>query len=143
MPNLSSERPTALAQTSTGPVPRVVASPAACALIDALRQRHGDFLIVQSHGCCDGSTPMGLLPAELTLGAHDVQLGTVQGVPFWVSRSQWQYLEGGQVVLDARPGSLGTFSLEDALLQHFTSTQRLWTEAEWAWLQAHPLPDVA
>ena len=44
-----------------------------------------------------------------------------------------------QVLLHAKSGALGTFSLEDAEDMHFVATQRLWTDAEWAWLQAHPL----
>lgn len=124
-------------------VARVVALPAALALIDTLCRRHGPIMIYQSHGCCDGSTPMGLLPHELKLGAGDVQLGQVGGVPFYVSQAQLEYLQGGQVILDARPGSLGTFSLEDSEGRHFTSTQRLWTDDEWRWLQAHPLKPAA
>jgi uncharacterized protein (DUF779 family) len=120
-------------------VERVVATPAALALLATLRRQHGQVMLYQSHGCCDGSTPMGLLPNELRLGVGDVQLGLVADVPFFVSRSQLEYLQGGQVILDAKRGSLGTFSLEDSEGQHFSATQRLWTDEEWAWLQAHPL----
>ena len=121
-------------------VARVVATPAAKALIARLRERHGELMLVQSHGCCDGSTPMALKPGELALGRQDVELGRVDGVPYFVSRSQLSYLEGGQLILDARPGALGTFSLEDSEDMHFAAVQRLWTAEEWAWLQAHPLP---
>ena len=121
------------------PVERVVASPEALALLERLKARHGEVMFYQSHGCCDGSTPMCLRVGEMALGQADVHLGTVGGVPFWVGRTQFEYLEGGQVLLHAKSGALGTFSLEDAEDMHFVATQRLWTDAEWAWLQAHPL----
>lgn len=128
----------------SAPVERVTATPAALALIETLRQRHGpDLMFYQSHGCCDGSTPMCLKTGELSLGVGDVCMGQVGGVPFHAARAQFEYLQGGQVVLDARPGGLGTFSLEDGENMHFAATQRLWTDAEWAWLQAHPLQPAA
>lgn len=126
--------------TLSTPVERVVASPEALALLARLRDRHGEVMFYQSHGCCDGSTPMCLRVGEMTLGQDDVRLGNVGGVPFWVGSRQLAYLEGGQVLLHAKPGALGTFSLEDAENMHFVASQRLWTDAEWAWLQAHPLP---
>ncbi|HNI76526.1 MAG TPA: DUF779 domain-containing protein, partial [Giesbergeria sp.] len=40
-------------------VERVVATPQALALIERLREQHGARLMFyQSHGCCDGSSPM-------------------------------------------------------------------------------------
>ena len=39
-------------------VERVIATPAARALIGRLRDRHGELLFHQSGGCCDGSAPM-------------------------------------------------------------------------------------
>jgi uncharacterized protein (DUF779 family) len=36
---------------------RVVATPAAHALIDRLRAEHGAIMFHQSGGCCDGSSP--------------------------------------------------------------------------------------
>lgn len=126
---------------SSGSVPsRVWASAAAMALIERLRTQHGDILLYQSHGCCDGSTPMCLLTQELAMGAGDRQIATVAGVPYFVSQSQWVYLESVQVLLDVAPGALGTFSLEETQNLHFTVSQRLWSGEEWQALQAavHP-----
>ena len=111
---------------------RVLVTPAALALIDTLRRRHGPALLFyQSHGCCDGSTPMCLKEGEMPLGQDDRVLGHAAGVPFYVGPAQWAYLQGGPVLIDARPGGLGTFSLEDGEAMHFTATQaRLWTEVE-------------
>ena len=37
---------------------RIAATPAATALIDDLRAKHGNLMFHQSGGCCDGSSPM-------------------------------------------------------------------------------------
>jgi uncharacterized protein (DUF779 family) len=124
----------------TNPVERVVATPAAQALIDTLKKRHGpDLMFYQSHGCCDGSTPMCLKMGEMPLTPQDVRMGELAGVPFYAARAQYEYLQGGQVIIDAKPGGLGTFSLEDGENMHFAGTQRLWTDEECAWLAAHPI----
>lgn len=120
-------------------VARVVATAAAETLIRQLSQRHGALMFYLSHGCCDGSTPMCLVQGEMQLTASDVRFGDVAGVPFHLSRSQADYLQATQLILDVAPGSLGTFSLEDADGQHFLTRSRLWTDAELAWLAAHPL----
>lgn len=121
-------------------VQRVVATEAALAVIARLRERHGAIFFYQSHGCCDGSTPMCFAPGELGLTSSDLQFGEVGGVPFYAGRTQADYLQGTQLILDVGSGSLGTFSLEDAEGLHFRARTRLWTDDESAWLQAHPLP---
>lgn len=111
-------------------IERVVATPAAQALIERLRALHGDVLFYQSHGCCDGSTPMCFAPGEMPLTADDRLLGHVGGAAFHASRAQCEYLEGVQLTLDAVPGSNGGFSLEDGTGQRFVLMLRLWTDEE-------------
>lgn len=126
--------------TLTPPVHRVVATPEAQALIARLKDRHGAIFFYQSHGCCDGSTPMCFAPGEMQTGAGDLHYATLPGeVPFWADRRQSEYLQGSQIILDVGQGSLGTFSLEDAEGLHFKARTRLWDDAESAWLAAHPL----
>lgn len=120
-------------------VQRVVATDAAMALIALLRTRHGEIFFYQSHGCCDGSTPMCFAQGELALTHSDLQFGEVGGVPFYAGRTQADYLQGTQLILDVGVGSLGSFSLEDAEGLHFRARTRLWTDEESAWLAAHPL----
>jgi uncharacterized protein (DUF779 family) len=117
-------------------IQRVIATEAALALLAQLKARHGNVFFYQSGGCCEGSTPMCLAPGDLTLMPDDVHLGDVGGVPFHVSRSQCEYLMGSQITLDVAPGSLGTFSLEDADGHHFVSLTRVWTDEEWHQLEA-------
>lgn len=121
------------------PVQRVTATEAALALIERLRQRHGAIFFYQSHGCCDGSTPMCFAPGEMSLNSSDLQFGEVGGVPFYASRTQADYMQGTQITLDVGQGSLGTFSLEDADGLHFKACTRLWTDDEAAQLLRQPL----
>ncbi len=111
-------------------IERVVATPAALALIARLRDAHGEILFYQSHGCCEGSVPMCFAPGELRLRSDDVRFGTVGGVPFHASRAQGEYLAGLQLTLDAQPGDVGSFSLEDGSGWHFVARLRLWTDDE-------------
>lgn len=111
-------------------VERVVATPAAQALIDTLRAEHGAIYFYQSHGCCEGSAPMCFAPGEMPLGANDLQLGQIGEVPFWASREQSDYLQGVQLTLDLAPGNGGTFSLEDGSGHRFVIGMRLWTDEE-------------
>jgi uncharacterized protein len=117
-------------------IERVIATPAARELVARLRAQHGAILFYQSHGCCEGSTPMCFGPGEMPLTADDRQLGQVDGVPFHASRAQCEYLSGLQITLDLAPGNAGTFSLEDGCGQHFIVRLRLWTDAEYVALQA-------
>jgi uncharacterized protein (DUF779 family) len=100
---------------------RVVATEAALALIARLKVQHGKIFFYQSGGCCEGSTPMCFAEGDMQLAATDVRLGEVGGVQFCASQSQCDYFMGAQLTLDVAPGSLGTFSLEDADGQHFVT----------------------
>lgn len=120
-------------------VQRVVATDVARALIARLREQHGAVFFYQSHGCCDGSTPMLFGLGEMSLSSSDLQLGEIDGVPFWADRRQIDYLQGTQIIIDVGQGSLGTFSIEDGEGLHFKASSRLWKDEESAWLAAHPL----
>ncbi len=120
-------------------VARVVATPEALALIERLKADHGEIFFYQSHGCCDGSTPMCFAPGEMPLRQDDLKYAELAGVPYYVGRQQAEYLQGTQLILDVGRGSLGTFSLEESHGLHFKSQTRLWNDEESAWLAAHPI----
>jgi uncharacterized protein len=98
---------------------RLLATPAAQALIDHLQAQHGAIYFYLSHGCCDGTSPMCLAPGELPLGPGDVQLGTVGGAAFWLSQGQADDLAHLRLTLDAVPGTNSNFSLEEGGGQRF------------------------
>ena len=118
-------------------VERVLATDAALELIDELKQRHGsELLFHQSGGCCDNSAANCYLPTDLTIGAHDVHLGDVGGVPFYISASQYEYWKHTQLILDVVAGSGGTFSLEGGTGKAFHTRSRLFDDAEMAEIEA-------
>ncbi|MCL1962638.1 MAG: DUF779 domain-containing protein [Desulfovibrionaceae bacterium] len=117
-------------------VDRVVALPAALRLIAELKAQHGPRLMFhQSGGCCDNSAPNCYLEGELTIGAHDVHLGDIGGVPFYIGAAQYEYWKRTQLIIDVIDGYGGTFSLEGSTGKAFLTRSRLFTDAEWAELQ--------
>jgi uncharacterized protein (DUF779 family) len=91
---------------------QVLATDLAIHLIRTLRDKHGPLMFHQSGGCCDGSSPMCYPRGELLVGDSDVQLGAVDGEPFYMSRSQFEYWKHTQLTLDVVPGRGGMFSLD-------------------------------
>lgn len=117
-----------VAKMGLNKVDRVVATPAAQALLERLRAKHGDVFLYQSHGCCDGSTPMCFKPGEMPLSADDVRMADLDGVPFYAGRAQFEYMQGTQTILDVGKGTLGSFSLEEEEGLHFKASTRLWSD---------------
>ncbi len=124
-------------------VKRVIATPEALLLIDQLKAEHGALLFHQSGGCCDNSAANCYLPGDLTIGAYDVRLGDVGGVPFYISKSQYDYWKHTQLILDVIEGHGGTFSLEGATGKAFHTRSRLFTDAEWAEIAPVVLQDLS
>ena len=113
------------------PVPlQVVATESAIALIGKLRARYGELMFHQSGGCCDGSSPMCYPRTEFLTGDADVQLGEVDGVPFFMSKSQFEYWKHTQLILDVVKGRGGMFSLENSEGVRFLIRSRVFTDEE-------------
>ena len=109
---------------------QVLATDAAVALICKLRAQHGELMFHQSGGCCDGSSPMCYPRNEFLTGDSDVQLGSVDGVPFYMSKSQFEYWKHTQLILDVVPGRGGMFSLENSEGLRFLIRSRVFTDEE-------------
>ena len=120
-------------------VERVIATPAALELIAELKSQYGDILFHQSGGCCDNSAANCYLPTDLTIGAYDVHLGDIGGVPFYISASQYEDWKHTQLIIDVIEGTGGTFSLEGSTGKAFHTRSRLFTDDEIAQLQAQGL----
>jgi len=113
-------------------VEKVIATEAALELINVLKKQYGELMFHQSGGCCDNSAANCYLPGELTIGAGDEYLGDIGGVPFYISKSQYEYWKHTQLIIDVIEGHGGTFSLEGPLGKAFHTRSRLFDEAEWA-----------
>lgn len=123
-------------------VARVDITPAASELLAKLRAIHGEVLFHQSGGCCDGSAPMCYPIREFRVGNSDVKLGEVDGAPFYMSQSQFEYWQHTHLTLDVVPGRGSGFSLEAPEGVRFLIRSRLYTEAEEVWLASHPVERV-
>ncbi|URI06686.1 DUF779 domain-containing protein [Aquincola tertiaricarbonis] len=118
-------------------VERVIATPAALALIEHLKRRHGPHLMFhQSGGCCDNSAANCYLPGEITPGAGDVLLGEIGGCAFYIGRSQYAGWRHTQLIIDVIEGHGGGFSLEGPEGQAFHTRSRVFSAAELAALDA-------
>lgn len=109
---------------------RVVATPAAVALIERLRAKHGLVMFHQSGGCCDGSSPMCYPQGDFYLGAADVKLGEIADAPFYMSAAQFDYWQHTKLIIDVVPGRGGMFSLENSEGVRFLTRSTLFTQDE-------------
>ena len=110
--------------------PQVLATDLAIHLIRVLHQKHGPLMFHQSGGCCDGSSPMCYPRGEFMTGDSDVQLGEVDGEPFYMSRSQFEYWKHTQLTLYVVPGRCGMFSLDNGEGVRFLIRSRIFDDAE-------------
>jgi uncharacterized protein (DUF779 family) len=111
-------------------------TPAATALMDKLRAKHGPLMFHQSGGCCDGSSPMCYPRGEFLVGDQDVLLGTLGETPFYISGPQFEYWKHTELTLDVVPGRGGMFSLDNGEGVRFHIRSRVFTDDEIAALRA-------
>ncbi|HUN83110.1 MAG TPA: DUF779 domain-containing protein [Terracidiphilus sp.] len=109
---------------------QVLATDLAIHLTRVLREKHGPLMFHQSGGCCDGSSPMCYPRGEMMIGDSDVQLGEVDGEPFYMSRSQFEYWKHTQLILDVVPGRGGMFSLDGPEGLRFLIRSRVFNDVE-------------
>ena len=111
-------------------IPRVLVSQAAEKIIAQLKATHGDIMLHQSGGCCDGSQPMCFEKGEFKLGGSDIQLGVIAGCDFFMSKDQFEYWKHTQLLIDITPGRGSSFSLEIPLGLRFIVHSRLFSAQE-------------
>ena len=122
---------------------RALITEAAADLLRRLQDRHGALMFHQSGGCCDGSSPMCYPDGDFVVGDRDVLLaildvGDGDGVPVWISGSQFETWKHTQLVIDVVPGRGGGFSVESPEGMRFLSRGRAFTEEENAQLSQDP-----
>ena len=105
-------------------------------LLRRLTGQHGPLMFHQSGGCCDGSAPMCYPLGEFATGDADVLLGAlvVDGlqdpVPFWMSRSQYEYWKHTHLTVDVVAGRGSGFSVEAPEGVRFLIRSRLMDDDE-------------
>ncbi|HCT57944.1 MAG TPA: DUF779 domain-containing protein [Gemmatimonas aurantiaca] len=120
----------------TTPVARVSVTPAAEALLHTLQAQHGPLVFHQSGGCCDGSTPMCYPRREFRIGSRDVYLGSIADTPFYIGSEQFEYWKHTHLTIDVVPGRGAGFSVETPEGLRFLTRSRLYSDQEWATLEA-------
>ncbi len=122
---------------------RVAITPAAAEVLGELVAEHGEILLVQGGGCCDGSAPVCLRADEFGLSDDDVHVADLEVpggvVPFVQSSHQYTYSRHLFQTIDAEPGFGAEFSLETTLDMRLLIKSRLLTDDEVRSLGAEPL----
>ena len=99
---------------------RVEGTEPALRALDRLTAAHGELMLFQSGGCCDGSSPICLPRGELPVGPGDRLLGHVGGTPMYIDDEQDRRWNRPRFVIDLAPGAPEGFSLGPADA-HFVS----------------------
>ncbi len=117
-------------------VSRVELTQDAAALLRELREDHGSALMFhQSGGCCDGSAPMCYTQGTFMTGPADVLLGEVdpgtpEPIPVWISKAQFEYWSHTQITIDVTAGRGAGFSIEGPTGHRFVIRSRIFTDDE-------------
>ena len=109
---------------------RLSATPAALDLIHKLTTQFGPIVFLQSGGCCEGSGPLCMPAKEFKPSPSDVILGELDGAIFYMGHSHFQFSENTHTILDAVPGSSGSFSLDCGTGMAFITRGRLYNDEE-------------
>lgn len=109
---------------------RVTVTEKAMAVIDQLREKHGDLMFHQSGGCCDGSAPMCFVIGEFMVGSRDVMLGEIHGCEFYMAADQFEFWKNTHLTIDITEGRGASFSLEIPLGLRFITVSRLFKDEE-------------
>jgi len=101
--------------------PRVTATAEARRALGALRAAKGPVMLIQSGGCCAGSTPMCFPEADFVIGDVDLLLGDIDGCPVYINRRLDEAWRHPRFVLDVEAGEPEDFSLAAGPDQHFVT----------------------
>ncbi|WP_068596866.1 DUF779 domain-containing protein [Vaginella massiliensis] len=107
-------------------ISRLDAKPAAIALLRELKETHGELMLYQAGGCCEGTQPQCFEKGGFYLRANDVCIGEIEGTEFWVDKDLFEYWKNALFMLDVADGfGTGGFSLEIPLGKTFRIEYRL------------------
>ena len=67
---------------------------------------------------------------DFKIGESDVNLGEIDGVPVYISGSQYEVWKHTQLILDVVPGRGGMFSLDNGREKRFLTRSRIFDDAE-------------
>lgn len=115
---------------------RISASDKAKKLLVELKAKHGDLMLYQAGGCCEGTQPQCFRKGEFYLRYKDVCIGEIDGVEFWVDKDLFEYWKHAHFELDVIDAiGAGGFSLEVPLGKTFKVNYRIFSPDELEKLQ--------
>lgn len=91
---------------------KLIATDKAIEVIELLKVKYGNVLFEQSSGCCDGTVPMCFQADEHYISSQMVLVGYIAGVPYYIDKTQAEYLQNMQIIVDVLDGRGAAFSLE-------------------------------
>lgn len=109
---------------------KVIITDRALRIVRQIEKIHGPVIFHQSGGCCDGSSPMCLPKGDFMIDDNDEFLGDLEGVPFYMSKFQYNYWKHTQLTIDVVEGRGSSFSLEIPMGLRFVVKSRLFTDEE-------------
>lgn len=104
---------------------QVTATPAALQFIQEIVADHGPVIFHQSGGCCDGSSPMCYAQGDLMIADHDVLMGEIGGMPFYIGGAQYEAWKHTRLTIDVIDGRGGMFSLDNGRGKRFLTRSDL------------------
>jgi len=119
---------------------RVTVTDDAAAIVRQLREKHGPLLFHQSGGCCDGTAPICLARDDFHLSRQDLELGEIEGCPFYIAADTFEYYRNCRIQIGVTPGRGASFSLEIPLGVRFMTVSKVVSDSE---LAALPPPRPA
>ena len=107
---------------------KLVATPKALQVIELLKNKHGKLLFQQSSGCCDGTVPMCFQAERHYISSQNILIGEILGVPYYIDKTQAEYLKHMQIIIDIMDGHGASFSLESAEGYGFIMRSKIFKE---------------
>lgn len=104
---------------------KVTATLGALELLVEIVADHGPVMFHQSGGCCDGSAPMCYAQGDFRIGVHDVLMGEIGGMPFYISDRQYELWKHTDLIIDVIDGRGGMFSLDNGRERRFLTRSKL------------------
>ncbi len=104
---------------------QVTATDSALLFIREIIIDHGPVIFHQSGGCCDGSAPMCYAEGDLIIADHDVKMGEIGGMPFYIGGRQYEAWKHTRLTIDVIKGSGGMFSLDNGRGKRFITRSDL------------------
>ncbi|HIP26744.1 MAG TPA: DUF779 domain-containing protein [Flavobacteriaceae bacterium] len=102
----------------------------AIAILNKLKEKHGELIFHQSGGCCDGTAPMVFEKDEMYLDDSDILVGQLEGINYYMNEDQFEYWKYTYLTIDIVEGRGSSFSLEIPLGVRFIIHSRLLTDEE-------------